>query len=199
VASRPTVLVVDDERDAADVYALRLQEEYDTEVAYSGEAALGAVRADTDVVLLDRRMPEMSGGEVLRTLRERSFEGSVIMLTAVDPGLEVVDMPFDEYITKPAEKEKLVAAINRQVELDRGEARAQYHEVRSKLSVLERELPPDQLNSKTLSRLRERANTLKQQLSDASVADADPDFRSESDIAAPTTSLTSRRPTGNSS
>lgn len=173
---RPTVLIVDDERDAADVYALRLQEEYDTQVAYSGEAALEAVGADTDVVLLDRRMPEMSGGEVLRTLRRRSFEGSVIMLTAVDPGLEVVDMPFDEYITKPVEKEELVAAIDRQAELDRGEARAEYHEVRSKLSVLERELPPGQLDSETLSRLRERANTLEQQLSNASVADADRDF-----------------------
>lgn len=164
VSDRPTVMIVDDEESAADVYALRLDGEYDTVVAYSGRTALDRIDDEIDVVLLDRRMPELSGQEVLAALRERRPEVSVIMLTAVDPGLEVVEMPFDDYITKPVEKDELVTAIDRQIGLDRGETRAEYHEVKSKLSLLERKLPPKELESGTLEQLRDRAERLRDRL-----------------------------------
>jgi len=54
-----SVLVVDDERDVADVYALRLSDEFETRTAYSGGAALTPLDDDVDVVLLDRHMPEV--------------------------------------------------------------------------------------------------------------------------------------------
>ena len=167
MSDRPTVLIVDDEESAADVYALRLQDEYETVVAYSGRTALETVDDGVDVVLLDRRMPELSGREILEAIRERGLAVSVIMLTAVDPGLEVIEMPFDDYITKPVAKDELVAAIDRQVGLDRGETRTEYHEIRAKVSLLERELPPDERDGETLERLRERAARLREQLTDA--------------------------------
>jgi CheY-like chemotaxis protein len=69
VAGSDTVLIVDDESEVADVYALRLREEYETRTAYGGEEALDTIDSDMDVVLLDRRMPDLSGDEVLERIR----------------------------------------------------------------------------------------------------------------------------------
>jgi CheY-like chemotaxis protein len=52
----PVVLIVDDERDAAETYALRLRDGYETRVAYDGE-----LDDDVDTVLLDRGMPISTG------------------------------------------------------------------------------------------------------------------------------------------
>lgn len=161
-----TVLVVDDEEEVADVYALRLRNEYDTRVAYGGEDALETIDVDVDVVLLDRRMPDIPGDEVLEQIREKGYDCRIIMLTAVDPGLDIVEMPFDEYLCKPVEKEDLVAAINQQLQIQRyDEQLSEYFEVRSKLDLLESELPPQELeNNDELERLGERAETLREEL-----------------------------------
>jgi DNA-binding response OmpR family regulator len=167
-----TVLVVDDEREVADVYALRLQGSYETRTAYGGEAALSAVDDGVDVVLLDRRMPGISGGEVLERIRERDLDCRVVMLTAVDPGLDIVEMDFDDYLCKPVEKADLVAAIEQQLRLKRYDDRlSEYLEVASKLALLEGELPARQLeNDDRIRALAERAETLEAEL-DASIAE----------------------------
>jgi DNA-binding response OmpR family regulator len=162
-----TVLVVDDEEEVADVYALRLRNDYDTRVAYGGEDALETLDIDVDVVLLDRRMPEISGDDVLDQIREKGYDCRVIMLTAVDPGLDIVEMPFDDYLCKPVEKEDLVAAIEQQRQIQRyDEQLSEYFEVTSKLALLESELPPhEREESAELERLTEQADTLRKELS----------------------------------
>jgi DNA-binding response OmpR family regulator len=161
-----TVLVVDDEEEVADVYALRLRNEYDTRVAYGGEEALEKVDIDVDVVLLDRRMPDLSGDEVLERIREKGYDCRVIMLTAVDPGLDIVDMPFDDYICKPVEKEDLVEAIDQQLQVQRyDEQLSEYLEVTSKLALLETELSPDEAaESEQVEQLREQAESLRAEM-----------------------------------
>jgi DNA-binding response OmpR family regulator len=76
-------------------------EEYEVRTATGGPEALDLVDEEVDVALLDRRMPRMSGDELLDKLRERGIEAKVAMLTAVDPDVDIVDMPFDDYRTKP--------------------------------------------------------------------------------------------------
>ena len=161
-----TVLVVDDEEEVADVYALRLRNEYDTRVAYGGEDALETIDIDVDIVLLDRRMPDISGDDVLSEIREKGYDCRVIMLTAVDPGLDIVEMPFDDYLCKPVEKEDLVAAINQQLQVQRyGDQLSEYFEVSSKLALLESELPPQEREqSEELERLTDRAEELQEEL-----------------------------------
>ena len=158
-----TVLVVDDEEEVADVYALRLRNEYETRVAYGGEEALDVIDVDVDIVLLDRRMPDVAGDAVLEQIREQGYDCRIIMLTAVDPGLDIVDMPFDDYLCKPVEKEDLVAAIDQQLRIQRyDEQLSEYLEVTSKLALLESELPPqEQEDNEELNRLRERAGNLR--------------------------------------
>jgi DNA-binding response OmpR family regulator len=169
-----TVLVVDDEQEVADVYALRLRNEYETRVAYGGEEALEKVDVDVDVVLLDRRMPDLSGDEVLERIREKGYDCRVIMLTAVDPGLDIVDMPFDDYICKPVEKEDLVEAIDQQLQVQRyDEQLSEYLEVTSKLALLETELSSDEAaESDEVDRLQERADELRAEM-DGVIEDID--------------------------
>ncbi len=165
----PRVLVVDDEPEVADAYALRLRGPYDVETAYGGEEALETVATDeVDVVLLDRHMPGMSGDEVLSVLTERGYYGRVIMVTAIDPGFDVLDMPFDDYLCKPVEREDVVTAVDHQCTILGYETLGEYFTLESKRSVLRAELPDDELRDREeyrdvvgrAERLRDRARRL---------------------------------------
>ncbi len=109
--SSPTVLAVDDEPDLAELYRVYLDDTYDVRVATGGEEALSMMDDSVDVVLLDRRMPDMSGHEVLDMIREKGYDARIAMLTAVEPDVDIVDMPFDDYKTKPVTREDLVALV----------------------------------------------------------------------------------------
>jgi DNA-binding response OmpR family regulator len=168
-STEPRVLIVDDEAEVADVYALRLRTEYDTETAYGGEEALEAVEESVDVVLLDRRMPQVSGDDVLSTIRERGLDIRVIMNTAVDPDFDIVDMPFDDYLCKPVQKEDLVAAIEQQLTASRYDDQlTEYLEITSKIALLEAEKTDTELDaSEEVTELRERAERLRVDIDDA--------------------------------
>jgi len=134
-------LVVDDEREVADAYALRLRGYCDVETVYSGEAALSAVGdMSVDIVLLDRHMPGMSGDDVLSELVARGYYGRVVMVTAVDPGIEVLDMPFDDYLCKPVDREDVRAVIDQQRRILAYETLGAYFSAEAKRAVLEAEL-----------------------------------------------------------
>ena len=158
-----TVLVVDDEEEVADIYALRLRDEYQTRIAYGGEDALDEVDEDVDIVLLDRRMPNISGDRVLERIREAGYDCRIIMLTAVDPGLDILDMPFDDYLCKPVEKDDLVAAIEQQLRVHRyDEQLSEYLEATAKLRLLRAELPPQERDqSEEIERLEARIEDLR--------------------------------------
>ncbi len=134
-------LIVDDEQEVADAYALRLRGYCDVETVYSGEAALSTV-ADTtvDIVLLDRHMPGMSGDDVLSELVDRGYYGRVVMVTAVDPGIEVLDMPFDDYLCKPVDREDVRSVVDQQQRILAYETLGTYFSVEAKRAVLETEL-----------------------------------------------------------
>jgi len=158
----PRVLVVDDEHDVADTQALKLGERYETTVAYSGQAALDAAGPEFDAVLLDRRMPDVHGDDVLSRLRERGYDGIIIMLTAVDADLNILEMPFDDYLQKPVDQSTLLSTLNQHLDRsDEDDRLDEYFRISSKLSVLEREKSASQLESSAeYTKLKERAREL---------------------------------------
>jgi len=86
-----TVLVVDDEPDVADAYAAQLQNEFIVSTAYGGQEALDKIDDSVNVVLLDRRMPGISGDEAGVPSRDcrassRSFGGFVALLDRLRSG-----------------------------------------------------------------------------------------------------------------
>ncbi|MFT4923142.1 MAG: PAS domain S-box-containing protein, partial [Haloarculaceae archaeon] len=128
------ILVVEDDRDLADVYAKWLADTYDVETVYNGTDALERVDETVDVVLLDRMMPGLSGGEVLEAVRDSEFDPRVVMVSAVTPDLDVVQMGFDAYLEKPVDATALEETVDRMLN------RAEYDEQLQELfSLIERQ------------------------------------------------------------
>jgi DNA-binding response OmpR family regulator len=141
-------LVVDDEPEVADAYALRLKGFCAVETAYDGEEALRLVEEEAvDIVLLDRHMPGMSGDDVLRELDEREFYGRIVMVTAVDPEFDILDMPFDDYLCKPVNREDIRAVLEHQGQVLAYETLGEYFGAESKRTVLEAETSPEERNA----------------------------------------------------
>lgn len=113
----PVVVVMEDERDLADLYETWLADQYDVRVAYEGEQGLEALDESVSVVLLDRRMPGLSGEEILDRIRAAGHDTRVAMVTAVDPDLDLLRMGFDDYVTKPVTREDLLETVDRMVRL----------------------------------------------------------------------------------
>jgi DNA-binding response OmpR family regulator len=107
------VLIVDDNQDLADVMAVWLRDAYDVAVAYTGEDALEILDEEVDVVLLDRRMPGMSGDAVLEHIRAEELGCRVVMVSAVTPEFDVIGMGFDDYVTKPIEQDEILGVVER--------------------------------------------------------------------------------------
>ena len=108
-----TILVVDDDDEAADVLAKMLQPEHEVIVAYGGEEALELVGPDIDVVLLDRRMPDRNGDEVLKEIRSRGIDCRIVMVTAVEPDIDIIRLDFDDYLVKPVTQQTLQNTVDR--------------------------------------------------------------------------------------
>ncbi|RAW44591.1 hypothetical protein DQW50_13725 [Halorubrum sp. 48-1-W] len=107
-----TVLIVEDEENLADLFGVWLQEHFEVHVAYSGEDALEIFAEEPiDIVLLDRRMPGLSGTEVLQSIREGGDAQQVIMVTAVQPTEDLASIDVDDYLLKPIDRTQLLRAV----------------------------------------------------------------------------------------
>ena len=121
------ILVVDDEPAIVDAvtYALRASG-FEVDAFADGESALEAARSPEgyDVLVLDVRLPGLSGIEICRRLRSES-DVPILILTAMDAEVDRVlglEAGADDYVTKPfsvAELVSRVRAILRRRELDR--------------------------------------------------------------------------------
>src|ERR1700680_1672326 len=110
------ILLAEDERKVASFIARTLRENaYAVDIADTGEKALERGReVNYDVILLDVRLPGISGIEVCRELRHRGVEAPVMMLTArslVEQRVEGLDVGADDYLTKPFVLAELLARV----------------------------------------------------------------------------------------
>ena len=110
------VLVVEDDRTVGQYVARGLAEQqYVVELVGDGRAALDAAgTGHFDLIVLDLRLPLLSGLEVLRTLRDRGVGTPVLVLTAQDSvefKVDALRMGADDYVTKPFAMAELLARI----------------------------------------------------------------------------------------
>ena len=113
------ILVVDDEREIADLVEVYLRNEnYDVRTFYSAQDALACVESERiDLALLDVMLPDMSGFLLCKQLRER-YNFPILMLTAkVDETDKITGLTLgaDDYITKPFRPLELVARVKAQL------------------------------------------------------------------------------------
>jgi DNA-binding NtrC family response regulator len=118
--ARPVVLVVDDDPGVRESFRLTLEDHYDVIDVPDGPHALDAVRAShVDLVLLDIRLPEMDGIEVLERLKAIDEGIEVILVTAVKTvrtAVAAMKLGAFDYLTKPFEEDELLAVIARALE-----------------------------------------------------------------------------------
>lgn len=113
----PKLLLVDDEDKFRTSLARRLKlRGYETVALDSGMEAVKVVRNDPeiDVVILDRKMPGVSGEQVLREIKEFRPELQVIFLTghgSVKSAMEVGKLEAYTYLEKPCDHERLIEVI----------------------------------------------------------------------------------------
>lgn len=113
------ILVVDDEKEIADVIELYLQNDsYTVYKFYSGEEALECVAGTKiDLALLDVMLPGIDGFEILKKIREK-YTFPVIMLTAKTEYIDKITgltLGADDYIPKPFNPLELVARVKAQL------------------------------------------------------------------------------------
>lgn len=144
---RARVLVIDDEERVGQAFALWL-DDYRVETATSGEEGLEMMDEGIDVVLLDRHMPGLSGSEVLERIRETGYGCRVAMVTAVDPDFDIVEMPFDDYASKPVDREALREVIERLLSVDQYDQQmAELYAVDRTIATLETDGPTADLEA----------------------------------------------------
>ena len=179
----PLVLVVEDEPDLADLYAAWLGDEYRVRTAYGGREALDQIdEADdeVDAILLDRRMPGLSGDEVLTAVRDRGIDCRVAMVTAVEPDFDILEMGFDDYLVKPVTSDTLRETVEGL--LRRGEYDSEVQELfslTSKKAMLESEKSASDLaDNEEYQRLTDRIEELRERADESrdAVASDDEDY-----------------------
>ncbi|MFH1992434.1 MAG: response regulator [Pseudomonadota bacterium] len=110
------LLLIDDEKGFANVVAKRMSKRNIVVTqAHSGTEALQALRkADFDVAVLDLKMEDMNGIEVLKILKKMDPDLGVIMLTghgSEEAAREGIECGACDYLTKPCDFEELVEKI----------------------------------------------------------------------------------------
>jgi two-component system, OmpR family, response regulator len=110
------ILVVEDDRTVGQYVKRGLEEQrYHADLVDDGMEGLRLASGGRyDLIVLDLRLPEMNGLEVLRTLRDRGNTTPVLVLTAqdaVDFKVEALRAGADDYVTKPFAFEELLARV----------------------------------------------------------------------------------------
>jgi DNA-binding response OmpR family regulator len=127
-----TILVIDDDDSLRDTIAMMLEQE-SFRVLLSGDGRDGFDKAITnkpDLVLVDLRLPGMSGTEICKQLRAASVKTPIIVLSALGDEVDKVlllEIGADDYMVKPFGTRELMARIRAVLRRTSGDARKVVH------------------------------------------------------------------------
>ena len=132
--SRERILIVEDEKLIRWAIKSRLTEEkYEVVEAQNGERAFAVLaETDCDLMLLDFRLPDTSGMEILERVRKEQPDTSVVMMTAygtVESAVQAMKLGAFDYLTKPVNLDELVLIVQKALETTR--LRREVHRLRS--------------------------------------------------------------------
>jgi two-component system response regulator HydG len=122
MSKKHRILVVDDEESITYLVKAELEDlpEFEVDTALSGSDAINLIQSKVyDVILLDVKMPRISGVEVLRYTKDHAPATQVIMLTNVvdiKTAIETTKLGAYDFISKPYEAAELLATVRRAIE-----------------------------------------------------------------------------------
>jgi len=117
IGQKRQVLIVDDEKNLTRVLRMLLETRgYNVQIAYTAQEALQKVCSKIDIIILDLVLPDLSGFEVCRELKqsEKTSHIPIIMLSAhclSEDKVEALYLGADDFVAKPCEHEELFARI----------------------------------------------------------------------------------------
>lgn len=123
--SKKKILIVEDEKNIAQVLAYNIKKEgFDCDIAYDGEAGLTmAITGSYDLILLDIMLPKMNGFEVCEKIRYKS-QVPIIFVTAREEEKDKIlglETGADDYVTKPFSFRELLARVRVNIRRSSGE------------------------------------------------------------------------------
>ncbi len=115
-----SVLVVDDDKSILRTFTRILQKAgYNVDVAETGKEAMEKVGSRSyDVALIDVRLPDMDGTDLLPPLKKKIPNAAKIVITgfpSMDNGVKALDSGADAYLVKPLKPEELIAVIDEKI------------------------------------------------------------------------------------
>ncbi len=117
---KTTILVVDDEHGVRQSFNLVLKDEYDVLLAENGQEAIDIfINNPVDLILLDIRLPDIDGVELLEKLKEVDANTEIVMVTAVNEiqtAVKAIKMGAYEYVIKPFDVDDVLTIIHRALE-----------------------------------------------------------------------------------
>lgn len=117
-----TILIVDDDKSILRTFTRILQKNgYKIETAETGKEAIEKVMDEHyDLALLDIRLPDMDGTELLAKIKEQMLNTIKIMITgfpSLESGVKALDEGADAYLVKPVKPEDLLMLIKEKLKL----------------------------------------------------------------------------------
>lgn len=114
--AKKKVLICDDEEGVRESLKLILEDDYDLSFAITGNEAIEKTKKEPiDLVILDIKMPKMSGLETLKELKKISPNTKVIIASgykSVEAASEAIKSGASDYIIKPFDTPQVLSAIN---------------------------------------------------------------------------------------
>lgn len=113
-----TALIVDDDQSVLRNFSRLLRENgYEVQAIETGREALGLVdRQSFDIVLIDFKLPDIDGAELIEKIRGKTRKAITIMITGfptTDLENKVVDLDIDAYVVKPVKPDELLELIQK--------------------------------------------------------------------------------------
>lgn len=171
--TKPVVLIIEDETELAEIYASFIDSACEVRVANTGEEALELIDHHLDVAFLDRKLGDWTGDEIVNVIRERNIDCGIVMVTAVEPDVDIVDLPVDDYLTKPVFQEDLQDAVEETLfRLVGGADRREFLALISRKIALEAQLAEDDLDAQPeYAKLKRRISLAEERLDLKAVGD----------------------------
>lgn len=111
------ILIADDESEPAEIIKKSLTRKgYVVDAVFDGKAALDSIKENNyDIVFLDHNMPELTGLELIKHIKENNLNTKTVMITGYPAieGFAVKHLGADEYLTKPFKMEEIEDIIDK--------------------------------------------------------------------------------------
>lgn len=167
-----TIVLADDDDRLVEMHTNWLSE-FEIKTATDGKTARDALDETVDVLITDRRMPELSGEELAQYVATSGYDCRTVFVSSVGPDQSLCSVPFDGYVQKPAAPEKLQTVIDDVVARKSQPPKVrEFESLQARIELFESQLPKERRKETEAYRnLCDRLLTLDREL-DQSMTDS---------------------------